>query len=59
MQTMLALADAHIVKQKALLEMPSIGLPGGGDVLGGEAADICAAESRRPPNLCRIVDSSS
>lgn len=32
---------------------------GGGDVLGGEAADIWAAESRRPPNRCLIVDSSN
>lgn len=33
-------------------------LPAGGDVLGGDVP-ICAAESRRPPSLCRIVDSSN
>lgn len=31
--------------------------PGGGDVLGGVV--ICAAESRRPPKRCRMVDSSN
>lgn len=34
-------------------------IPAGGEVLGGEFAEICAAESRRPPSLWRIVDSSS
>lgn len=33
--------------------------PGGGDVLGGDAADICADESLRPPSLCLRVDSSN
>jgi hypothetical protein len=32
---------------------------GGGEVLGGEAPEIWAAESLRPPNRCRIVDSHS
>lgn len=32
---------------------------GGGEVLGGDWPEICAAESRRPPKRCRIVDSHS
>lgn len=32
---------------------------GGGEVLGGDCPDIWAAESRRPPKRCRIVDSHS